>query len=379
MPTGSPNRDKELLENTRKVVGRWGIELAENPKDIQRAIKTGLRDAAGVAGKTPFESIYPEDHSWMGGGMRGIDVQRIRDDSVHSGLEKGSDQWGVVATVSAFERAIIVPIAYDLSEETALEVVAQIEGNEDAYLDLREVGPVLLDDGPGESGEELEVTIVAGNWSDLRDLAANHSCLSMIDALHFRRPVTWDLLRARMSDASLPELSPFVDAEFERRRNLSVRHDKRAIESSLEMLRSIGAKNYDLNTAEGIDWFSVMCDCLQSIGKGHVFEGLSVILHFEVLKPAENADRAASYDHYGMRNVCIAYGLDPVQALFIQELAEMDAERFVDFSDEGFAFSFLTSSVVPDMHLSMIRATHSGRDAQIFEELVTASSDPLAA
>ncbi len=384
MPIDSPAREAELLENTRQIVKRWGVSMPETPKDAERAIKIALREASTVAGKSRFECIYPEDHNWIGAGMRGVNLTRLRDDSVHSGTESASDQWGVAAAITGFERAIIVPIAYDLSPETAAEVVRRIDGHEAVYLDLSEVSGVLGDDDAGQGDEEIEVRIFGANWSEIRDLAANNSCLPLVEAVHFRRPVAWDLLRARMSGADCPPLPAFVDAEFERKFNLSIRHDRREAEGTIEMLRLISEQNLDLSTADGMDWFAVMTDCLLSLGKGHVFEGLSVVIHFEARTLAEGEDPHlpadfARYEVRGLRNVCIAYGLDPVQASFLEDLAQADPLLLVDFSDEEGSLVPLAVSVVPDMHLSRIRATISGRDAESYEKIMAASAEPLAA
>lgn len=376
--------ESDLYGVTRSVVRRWGVEMPDTPRDIQRAIKIALRDAASVAGKTPFECVYPEDHSWLGGGMRGITMARLRDDSAHSGHEKASDQWGVAASITGFERAILVPIAYDLSQETAAEVVRRMQGSEGVYLDLSEVSGVLADEDDQDEAEEIAVRIFAANWTEIRDLAADNSCLALKDAVHFRRPVAWDLLRARMSGADCPALPAFDENEFERRRILSVRHDRREIDGAREMLQGISQQDHDLLSSDGLDWFSVMIDCLQSIGKGHSFEGLSVIVHFQSLKLAEGEDPNlpvdfARFDFLGLRNVCVAYGLDPVQASFLEDLAERDPHLFVDFSAEETRYEPIAVSVVPDMHLSMIRATSSGRDEEAYQRLVAASAEALAA
>lgn len=380
MPDGTPAREDELLRKTRQIVERWGVELPDAPKDFQLAIKIALRDAASVAGKAPFGTQYPDDHGWSSTGMRGLTTARLQEDDKPTGLGSAGEEWGVAALLHAFESCILVPLVLDVDQDFARELVHIIDDDMASWLDVGEALQVLGHGAEDKPDEDLKVSIVAASWMELRDLSKQHSCLPLSEAVHFRLPVVWDLLRARLSGADIPALPEFDEVEFSRRRLLSARHDRREIESAQSMLEAIKSRDCDLTSAAGLDWFAVMGNCLNVIGKPRAFEGLSVLLHFNVLEraPGQNPHlpvEFAKHESYGQRNICIGYGLDPVQAGYLEDLARREPELFCDFNDEatGLRFEAIATSVIPDMHISMSRATISGRDAEAYDRLRSAT------
>lgn len=380
MPDRTSERESELIIKARQVVERWDVELPDDPRDFQRAIKIALRDAASVAESAKFEAQYADDHGWSSTGMRPLTAARLRSDDKSTGLEAAGEEWGVAALLHAYERCILVPLVLDVDQDFARELVHIIDNDMASWLDVSEALQVLGHGGPDNASEELKVSIIAASWMELRDLAKQQSCLLMEDAVHFRMPVAWDLLRARISGADCPALPEFDEAEFNRRRLLSARHDRREIESAKSMLNAIKSFDHDLMSAAGIDWFAVMANCLNVIGAPRAIEGLSVLIHFDVLErsPGQNEHLPVEfvrYENFGQRHVCIGFGLDPIQAGYLEDLARGSPELFCDFQDEDPALRYeaIAASVIPDMYISMSRATISGRDAASYDRLRAAT------
>lgn len=371
-------RTRQMLDAARTVSSRWGITIPQNPEDPMKEIRIGLRRSMIVAMKQSFTPVYPDDHSWRATGLSGISVARLKEDDGPSLMEKSSEEWGVAALVKGFDCFIIIPIACDLDEPFALKFAEFVRSSEGSFLDLEEVVPVLSRGSKGDEEEQdVSVAIISATWSDIRDFSQD-SILPLSEAVFFRRPVIWDLYRAKLSDASCPALAPFSKSEFYQRYFRSVRFDRKLALSAIEMLASLSEVEPNFNNNSGINWFNLVCDSLNSLGIGRRFEGLSVILHVQVFhrKDETQSDDLPSeildWEMSSVMNICVAYGLDPVQASYLEELVGSDGEAFHSLeSTSKKYYSALAVTVIPDIHLAGMKATVTGRNADAYDALVS--------
>lgn len=367
MASETISQDQKLTEITTKVVKRWGVECPQESENQKKVIVTALKQAISVATKTAYKSVYPNDHSWSATGLRPLTVERLKHDDRQTLLEKAGEEWGVFALAEGFGNAIIIPIATDLSEETAEFVSKIVEEQKTAFLDLDEL-PFLFSKfakGMNPEEEEISITIACGLWENVRDLALQ-SNLALSEAVFFRKPVAWDLTRARLSGAGFPELHPFSESEFQSRKNRSVKFNRKWASSTKKLLAKSALKDVNLNTPEGRNWFHFVVNGLNSLGLGKPMEGLSLVIHFKSFDKVHGDN--------GQRNLCVAYGLDPVQASYLLELCAEDPSSFHDLDlADGKYFQYLGLSVIPDMHLSCFNAVSIGRDAEAYDRLVEAS------
>ena len=376
-------QDESLLEFARHVTQRWGVDVPKEPRDVQNAIKVALRQAVANAQKTPFRPVYADDHMWTATGLRGLTVARLKEDEASLSVDVG-EEWAVVAMVTGFDAGFLVPLVLDVDEDMARALVGVIDSSKSDFLDLDDASQVLLTAGGGVDNdeEEIKVQIIAASWGELRDISFE-CCLPLSDAVFFRRPVAWDLLRARISGAGCPPLPKFDEDGFFRRRDLSVRFDRIGSAATLERLSQAIIQSPDLNTPKGRNWFNLICDGLNALGLGHPLSGLSVLIHFSVEKRVEDGlsddlpDVFKSWEGAGLRCLCIGYGLDPLQASFLLDLAQVQSEDFhLLEGDARKLFVPVGVSVVPDMHLSSMRATIVGRCPEAYDALVKATARP---
>ena len=111
----------------------------------------------------------------------------------------------------------------------------------------------------------------------------------------------------------------------------------------------------------------MVVDGLNSLGIGKPIEGLSVVMNFEVIERSSGV--------VGIRTLCVGFGLDPLQASYLLDLARSDPDAFFDLESEKDRFFHLSSvDVVPDMYLSAVNATIAGRDGKTYDRLVAATT-----
>jgi len=361
--------DRKLSDISRKVVARWGLDFPESPKNPKRAVVIALKQAIGVAAARAFIPVYPDDHGWNSIGLRGLTVARLKSEDGPTRLQKAGEEWGVVAIVEGMGSAIMIPIAADLSEDVA-RTVADIVDQDKAEFLLLDEAPSLLasrsSTDPRSDDAEVFVTVAALSWDEIRDISQD-SNLPLSEAVFFRRPVAWDLLRARMSGGKCPQLPVFSEKDFLSRKDRSVKFDRRRTESTISLLSNAAKRDVDLDTPQGRNWFAMVVDGLNSLGIGKPIEGLSVVMNFEVV------DRAVGL--VGIRSLCIGFGLDPLQASYLLDLARSDPDAFFCLESEAGKFFHLSSvDVIPDMYLSTVNATTAGRDGKTYDRLVAATT-----
>jgi len=356
-----------MVDMTSKVVKRWGVDFPEAPANPKRAVVAALKQAITVACSTPFLPVYPNDHSWSSTGLRPLTLDRLKHDERQSLLEKAGEEWGVFAFAEGFGNAFIIPIAADLSEETARAVAEIIENDISHYIDGENL-PSVLSRFPDETEidkGEIEITICSGLWENVRDLAAKGN-LPLSEAVFFRRPTSWDILRARLSGALCPQFPEFSESDFSMRKNRSVKFNRLWSDSTKKILELASTMQVDLNTPDGKNWFTMVVNGLNSLGLGKPIDGISVILSFFVHDEVEGPS--------GIRNLCIGFGLDPVQASYLYDLALEDPWAFHNLEEsEGKEFEFIEAAVIPDMFLSAFNATSIGRDQETYDNLVAAT------
>ena len=360
--------DRQLVEITTKVVKRWGVDCPQDPKNPKRAVVIALKQAIAVAKSKGFVPVYPNDHGWSSTGFRPLTVERLKHDERPTGLDKAGEEWGVFVIAEGFGNSVLIPFAADLSQEAAASVASIVDKNKDDFLDLEEL-PLLLSrfsDGTSILDGEVVLTVGAALWDEVRDMSQS-SNLPLSEAVFFRRPVMWDMLRARLSGGGCPPLPAFSEKEFLAKRDRSVKFDRRAAKSTGSLLESAAKRDVDLETASGRNWFALVVDGLNSLGLGKPMEGLSVLLHFE----KRTRDEGGS----GIRSLCIGYGLDPLQASYLVDLAQESPSSFhtLDMAEDAL-FGFVGASVISDMHLAAMNATIEGRDDTAYQRLVEATA-----
>lgn len=360
--------DRRLVEIAKKVVARWGLEFPSNPKNPKRAVVIALKQAIDVAASKPFVPVYPDDHSWNSIGLRGLTVARLKSDDSPTRLQKAGEEWGVVAAVEGMGQSFMVPLMADLSEDVARTIASFVDENKGQFLMLDEAPSLLAKKSgidPKSDDAEVFVSIAALSWDEIRDVSQECN-LPLSEAVFFRRPVSWDLLRARMSGAKCPQLPVFSEDEFTSRKDRSVKFDRRRTSSTVSLLKSAARKDVDLEEPAGRNWFAMVVDGLNSLGIGKPLEGLSVVLNFETIDRKVGAA--------GIRTLCVAFGLDPLQASYLQELAESNPDAFHTLDSADGRFHHLVSvEVIPDMYLSTVNATTEGRDPKTYDRLVEAT------
>lgn len=360
--------EQQIVKITSHVVKRWGLSFPEKPKNPKNAVIIGLKQAIAGAVSQPFVPVYPNDHSWSSIGLRGLTVSRLKADDEPTGLQKAGEEWGVVALAEGMGCAVVIPLMADLSEDTARVVADHVDKNKSDFIDASQI-PFLFSKKGGVDPKSEEaiasITIAALSWDEIRDLAKDAN-LPLSEAIFFRKPVAWDLLRAQMSAAKCPPLHEFSEKEFESRKDRSVKFTRDKTEATKALLKVAAKKDVNLDTPAGRNWFSLVVDGLNSLGIGRPMEGISVILNFEVIDKEVGA--------IGVRSLCIGYGLDPVQASYLLDLAQENPSAFhlLDYSEDRI-FHFFSAMAVPDMYLAAVGATVNGRDPESYARLVEAT------
>ena len=232
MPVSTTMTD--YIGQTARAVQRWKTTLSV-PADADDAraatlIRGAMMRAAREAAAFDDPGIYNDDHGWSHNGMRGITRARIREEVEVSRdrMAPAPEEWGIMARVSCGDVFFDVPIAMDLDESAARNVLERMEGMEARFVDVDAVAQALPND-------DIQVFFHADNWGRLREIALN-GFLTMEEALDFRRPVVWDLMRARLAELPVPELPPFALEEFHTRHARSARYDASLMRSTRGMV-----------------------------------------------------------------------------------------------------------------------------------------------
>lgn len=357
----------EYAERTAGAVRRWNttMSIPEDADDdrLTLMIRSALVRASQEAAKYSGGPFYPDDHSWSHTGFRGLTIKRIREEVELSKdkMAPAQEEWGIVAHVAGDGIWFYVPFAIDLDEAAARNIVQRLEGSEAAIVEVDILSSVF-------GGKEFEITIAAANWSVLREHALDAS-LMLDEAMAFRRPVIWDLLRASMSDLPPSELPPFELDEFFSRFAKSSRYDTNLMETNKNIVESFCAAKVEPMTPAWGEWHPCAIDLLNSIGPARAMDGISIILNFVVEEPVAGVDITSEGGEIMRRwapvayhNLIVAYGLDPVNAAHILDLVRSDPDPFYDLPDEDVRrYSLVGASAIQDTMLSKMRVSTIGR------------------
>jgi hypothetical protein len=351
---------------TAQTVRRWSTTLTvPEDADDQRAaslIRGALMRAAKTAAQFPGGPYYNDDHSWSHDGIRGLTHARIVEEvEISKNKMAGSpEEWGVMARVVVEGDFFDVPIAIDLAPDTARIVLSHMEGAESRYVDVDALGRAF----PGES---FRIGLYAANWGQARDMAAE-GFLGMDDAMMFRRPVVWDLLRAQLADLPPEPLTNFSEEEFYTRFAKSSRFDSSLMHSNREMVESLARMEVEPMTPSWGEWHPAIIDVLNSIGAAQPMDGISVILNLVVEEPAARIVRdeeGFAVDRWipvGYHNVIVGYGLHPLSAGHVLDIVRRNPTAFYDLPpSDARRYVLVGASAIQDTMLSMLRVSTFGR------------------
>lgn len=354
-----------------EVCARWGVKFqVPADADDDRAasiIRSSLMRAGKAAAASVPAPFYWDDNRWMHDGIRGITRDLIDREQEIAGnpVAESTDEWGIMARVSDGESGFDIPIAMDLDPDSTRNILDLLDGMEEALVDLEALGELV--DG------EFTVTLHAGNWASLRDLQAEQS-LPMLDALVFRRPATWDIVRARLSGLPPEDLPEFQEEAFYSRLARSVRFDPGLMSSQRKMADRLPSLEVKPGTPKWGEWFPSVADLLRSIGDPVPMDGMSVMLNFVVEEPlAEQPETYLDPDHpdhspfadwevVGHHNLVVGAGLHPLTAVHLYDVVVENPLPFYDLEDDADRrYRLIGASIIQDSMLSMVRATLNGR------------------
>lgn len=356
----------DYANRTTATVARWKTSLSV-PQDADDAraaslIRGALLRAAQEASKFDGGRFYNDDNSWSHNGMRGLTRARIRDEVEISRDKMASapEEWGIMARVEVGDVYFDIPIVIDLDESAARNVLDRLEGHAAYLVDVDLVGRAF-------PGEQFGIRLHADNWGHLRDLALD-GFLTMEEAMDFRRPVVWDLIRASLADQAPEPFTPFSEEEFYTRFAKSSRFDTSLMESNREMVESIAKINVEPLSAAWGEWHPAVIDVLNSIGAPQPMDGISIILNFVVQEPLLSPDRDEegealdSWGPVGYHNVIVAYGLHPLSAIHVLEIVKRNVTAFYDLPAAAAKRHVLVGvSAIQDTMLSSLRVSTYGR------------------
>lgn len=340
--------EKELL--------RWGVVL-DFPDDAPLSTRVDiLRSSVMVASEKalsfPLPDFYPDDHGWNQSGIRGLSRARMIEDSKPDPYASSGEEWGICARVVCSGTIFDVPIAIDLDEESCRRFMERMDGLESIFVDIPRVIDAL-------GASDVEIQLHCGNWAAMREIS-NKTDLSLADAIIFRRPAIWDLMRARESGLGAEPLRRFDEEEFHTRLLRSARFDEVRMHSNKAMLRSLSSMRFDFMSHKWVSWFPTVIETMQSIGAPGSFEGMSVLLNFVVEEPG--AEETASWVPVASHNLIVAYGLHPLSAAPLLDLVRSDPTPFYDLPEQPLKrYRLLGASVIQDTMLSSFGASANGR------------------
>jgi hypothetical protein len=357
---------QDYANRTELAVRRWNTTLSV-PKDADDAraaslIRGALMRAAQNAAKFDLSHVYNDDNSWSHNGVRGLSRSRIVEE-VRLSRDKmapASEEWGIMARVEFEDGFFDVPVAVDLDEAAARNIVSRLDGLAARFVNVDMISASL-------PGENFGVRLHADNWAHLRELALE-GFLTMDEAMDFRRPVVWDLTRARMADLPPEPLTPFSEEEFYTRFAKSSRFDTTLMRSNRDLIESISRINVEPFTPGWGEWHPAVIDVLNSIGQPQQMDGISIILNFVVEEPLSNPpldDEGFAEDAWGpvgYHNMIVCYGLHPLSAIHILDLVKRNATAFYEIPPQDEKRHVLIGvSAIQDTMLSAMRVSVHGR------------------
>lgn len=400
----------QIWTDLGKCAKRRGLALPEDvPDDFERSVRINVLSLAKQALALPAQSVPIDDQLWAVGGVNGMSQERLlKDESGENSIE--GDMHGIAVLLSLGDQELLVPIAADLDEDAAnrigmmvgaeipnfvdielfvemasafLSEEAKEELNQPAGVDITKALPAENSDF--DSNESIqntefgcEASVICGSWRDMLDLG-RRARLPMSSAMLFRTPAAWDLLRAKISGLPLMNL-PAFPADFAQIFKRSIRHDRVEMELSRKLLANIISEKKEILSNEGVDWFYVTTDIIDTLGTPGAVPGLSVLLSMVRTERVDGFDDAAAEEHIpddlfhwdrpSFRNVAIGVSLNPLQALMLAEVIKRSPDNFHDLeSDRLVRWAPAGVMIVPNAHLSAARATIKGRNFAAYDAL----------
>lgn len=374
-----------VVDVTAVACKRWKVDLnVPEDADIDRAgtiIRSALMRAAKNAAAFAEGPFYPDDHSWTVGGIRGVTLARMIEEAKLAKDKMGVsvEEWGIMARVSEGNLSFDVPVAVDLDQDSSENILALMRGREAEFVDIEALSS-LFEDRP------FGVRLHAGNWTSLRE-EADALDLTIDRSIHFRRPVTWDLMRAELSGLPIEPLPPFNAEEFYSRYAKSARYDANLMESNRALVESLAKMTVSPKGLKWQEWHPAVIDLLNSIGRPAEMDGISILLNFVVEEPAAvQPPKYLDTDHpdhtpyetwhaVGFHNMVVCYGMHPLTAGFMLKLVREDPLPFYDLPPEKKRrFRLLGASAIQDASLFEHRASLNGR-TQAYDQLVDVQTD----
>ena len=350
---------RSYVAGAAETARRWSVPLSiPADADDSRAasmIRAALLNAADAAAVHPGSAFYPDDHEWSHGGIRGLTRARVEQEMVvaRDPLAQAPEEWGIAARVVAGQVCFDVPIAMDLDQTAALNIMALMEGRESVFVDVQGIAAAF----PSDS---MKVGLWAANWGTMREEGLLGT-LAMDVAMDFRRPAVWDLLRARLSELAPEPLPVFTPEDFYARFARSTRYDGTLMRSTRAMVRGVAKSKCEPMTTAWAEWFPTVRDMLGMIGDAQPMSGMSVVLNFVVEEPLADSSESA-WKAVGYHNVAVACGLHPLSAIRVLDLVLDDPDPFHDLPSSGDLRHVLAgASVIQDSMLSTLRVSLSGR------------------
>lgn len=368
----------EYAKRTDDTVRRWDttLNIPEDADDKRAAsmIRSALIRAAANASKFNGGPYYHDDHSWSHEGIRGITRDRIREEVAISRdkMAPAPEEWGIMARVISDGMFFDIPIAIDLDADSARNILNRIEGMEEVFVDIESLGRCF-------PGEDFKIFFHTDNWGKLREFALEGFIL-MDEALDFRRPVVWDLLRARLSELPCEPLNPFSEEEFFTRFAKSSRFDPSLMRASCNMVEDVARLHVNELTPEWGEWHPAIIDLLNTIGAARRMDGISIILNFVLQEPKaeqdyEREDPRIDWQSVGYHNLIVAYGLHPLAAIYLLDFVKKNPTAFYDLpSSDDRRYVLVGASAIQDTMLSAMRVSSHGR-TDAYDKMVKASEN----
>ena len=339
-----------FVDLARQACLRWDVVVQSvegSVTDQAQAVREALCSAANVASMSEAPLTYAGDTPGLVGSLPGLTLESLRADIVEGG--NYGDEWGICFRVVAGDVSFDVPLVFGLDEDSATSIVAELDGREHEFVCVEDIADMA-------EVESISVSAHADSWRYMKGLSRDLS-LDLVNALPYRRPGAWDLLRGEMTGMIPRTLPRWSEDDFQSRFLLSVRYDMDNMAESRQMLKLYAAWNPEPFSVEWSSWFPQVTDLLHAIGTPRPMSGMSVVMHFSV-----EEENGFDWEVVNARSVVVACGLDPVQAHALLQYVRLDPHHFYDLPDEGEKrFTLIATSAIPDAMLASTRVTSSGR------------------
>ena len=339
-----------FIDLARQACTRWDVPIPTvDGSTVEQAVavRDALQKAAAAAAESEVPLTYAGDTPALVGSLPGLTLQSLRDDIVEGG--NYGDEWGICFRVVAGDIEFDVPLVFGLDEDSAGSILAEIDGREHEFVCIEDIAQMA-------EADAVTVKSHADSWRYMKSLSRDLS-LDLVNALPYRRPGAWDLLRGEMTQIIPKTLPTWSEDDFQARFLLSVRYDMDTMAESRAMLALYADWTPEPFSSEWSAWFPQVTDLLHAIGTPRPIVGLSVVMHFSV-----EEENGFDWEAVNARTVVVACGLDPVQAHALLEYVRMDPHHFYDLPDEDEKrFTLIATSVIPDAMLASVRVTSSGR------------------